>query len=182
MTRSVRLPLALLALAGGTVIAGLIAWGNTRHLACDDTEDPVMSFVYFARWGGLGTAVASLLAAWIASRRALGHGPSRLFTSLCLVAAIAGLVACAAPHSESLLVAPAVAVLVVATLAVIVYFLPALVILTLAVGATRWWARNLDEPRRRLRTTQAVAMWSAFVLAPGCAGAGLITQYPICLG
>jgi hypothetical protein len=181
MTRSVRLPVALLALAGATVVAGLIAYGNTRHVACDDAEDPVMSFVYFARWGGLGTAVVSLLAAWIASRRARGHRPSRFFTGLCVVAAIAGLVACAAPHSEAL-GAPVDVILVLATLAVIVYFIPALVILALVSGVMRWWARNVDEPRRRLRTTQAVALWSAFVLAPGCAGAGLITQYPVCLG
>src|SRR4051794_21295157 len=169
MTRSVRLPVVLLALAGAVLLAGLVAWGNTEHVSCDATEDPVMSFVYFARWGGWATAVVSLLAAWIASRRARGRRPSRLFTSLCLVAAISGLVACAAPHSESEFAAPAAIVVVPATLAVIVYFVPALVILAFAVGATRWRARRADEPRRRLRTTQAVALWFAFVLAPGCA-------------
>jgi hypothetical protein len=42
VVRSTRLPVALLALAGAMVVVGLIAYGNTQHLACDDTEDPVM--------------------------------------------------------------------------------------------------------------------------------------------
>lgn len=180
MVRSTRLPVALLALAGAIVVAGLVAYGNTQHLSCDDTEDPVMSFVYLARWAGLTVALLSLLAAWIASRRARGRRPSWPFTTLCVVAAVAGLVACAAPHSAP--VAPVGVVLVLATLAVIVYFLPALAILALTVGVTRVSLRRADEPRRRLRMTQAVALWSAFVLAPGCAGAGLVTQYPVCLG
>src|SRR4051794_29008318 len=142
MTRSVRLPVVLLALAGAVLLAGLVAWGNTEHVSCDATEDPVMSFVYFARWGGLGAAVVSLLAAWIASRRARGRRPSRLFTVLCLVAAIAGFVACAAPHSEQL-ATPVGVVLVPATLAVIVFFLPALVILALALGITRVSVRKV---------------------------------------
>jgi len=35
---------------------------------------------------------------------------------------------------------------------------------------------------RRLRTVQMVALWFAFVLVPGCAGVGLVSQFPVCLG
>jgi hypothetical protein len=77
---------------------------------------------------------------------------------------------------------PVALVRLLATLAVIFYLVPALVILALVVGLVRMSLARTGEQHRRLGLTQAVALWFAFVLAPGCAGVALISQYPICLG
>jgi hypothetical protein len=132
--------------------------------------------ILFARWGGLAAGILALIAAMVASARVRRRRPSLLFSVACAGAATSGFVACAAPYSP--LSAPVVALLVASTLAVIYYALPALVILGLTLIAAQFFAAG----QRPLRTVQLVAMWFAFVLVPGCAGVGLISQFPVCLG
>lgn len=176
MTSATRLPLALLGVVSAMLFAGVLVWSNTPHLSCDDSgEGVVRGMVLLARWGGLGAGVIALAAAWVASARARRRPPSFVFTAVCAAAAASAFVACAAPHTR---LVPFGVVLVPATLAVLFYALPALVILGLALGATSFFPAE----QRRLRGVQLVALWFAFVLVPGCAGVGLISQYPVCLG
>ena len=90
-----------------------------------------------ARWGGLAAGLVALAAAWLASARASGRRPSVVFRAVCIGAAAIGLAACVAPHSA--IAGPVYVVLVPATLAVVVWLLPALVILALMLIAARFF-------------------------------------------
>lgn len=159
------------------LLAGFFVWSNTHHVACEDSGGgTVRGMILLARWGGLGLAIVALAAAWIASARARRQRPSVAFGVVCIGAAAVGLAACVAPHS--VIAGPVYVVLVPATLAVVVWLLPALVILALMLIAARFF----PEDQRPLRAVQLTALWFAFVTVPGFAGAGLVSQYPICLG
>lgn len=167
----------MLAVVAAALIAGFVVWSNTHHVACEDSGGgTVRGMILLARWGGLAVGIVALAAAWVASARARGQRPSTVFRAVCIGAAVIGLVACVAPHS--VLAGPVYVVLVPATLAVIVWLLPALVVLALMLIALRFFPAG----QRPLRAVQVVALWFAFVTVPGFAGAGLLSQYPICLG
>lgn len=159
------------------LIAGFVVWSGAHHVACEDAGGGIdRGMVLLSRWGGLAAGIVALAAAWVASARARGQRPSTLLRAVCIGAAAIGLAACVAPRSA--IAGPVYVVLVPATLAVVVWLLPALVILALMLIAVRFFPAG----QRPLRAVQLIALWFAFVAAPGFAGVGLISQYPICLG
>lgn len=184
MTRAVRLPVALLAIVSAVLVAGGVAWARSRHLTCEDSgQGRDQGLVLLARWGGLATAALGLSAALICSARARRGRPSAGFSVFAAAAVAWGLVACLVPHVPDWArgpLAPFAYVLVAATLAV--YFVvPALVLLAVFVATAARLARVAGGDRRVIRGVQALSLWFALVLAPGCAGVGLLSQFPICL-
>ena len=149
LTPPARLPVLLLAVVTAALFAGFLVWSNTHHVACEDSGGgTVRGMILLARWGGLGAGIVALAAAWVASARASGQRPSVVFRAVCIGAAAIGLAACVAPHSP--IAGPLYVVLVPATLAVVFWLLPALVILVLMLIAVRFFPAD----QRALRAVQ----------------------------